>query len=208
MEDVLAVYARPYDPDQPVLCFDEKSKELRSDSRMGLPAKEGCVRRRDYEYVRNGTANIFMTVEPKGGYRTALVTTRRTRTDFAHEIRRIIQLPRYKNATTIHIVLDNLNTHFEKSLTDTFEEKETSTIMRRIKFHHTPKHASWLNMAETELSIMERQCTRGRISDDTALREKLRAWQRDRNAARATINWKFTRKDAQNVFNKQGAGLS
>lgn len=208
MEDVLDLYEKPYCKEEPVICFDEKSKELRSDSRAELPAKEGRVRRRDYEYVRNGTANIFMTVEPKGGCRNVSVTTRRTRSDFAHEIKRISVLSRYKDAKTIHIVLDNLNTHFEKSLTDTFGDTETTEIMRRIKFHHTPKHASWLNMAETELSIMERQCTRGRISDDTMLREKLCAWQRDRNAGRAMINWKFTRENARKVFTYDAGRLT
>lgn len=205
MEGVLDLYAKPYDKTEPVICFDEKSKELRSDSRTMIPAKAGRARRRDYEYVRNGTANIFMTVEPKGGYRNTSVTVRRTRTDFAHEMRRVVSLPRYRDARKIHIVLDNLNTHFEKSFINTFGEQETTAIMRRIQFHHTPKHASWLNMAETELSIMERQCTRGRIGDDTTLRKKLRAWQRERNVAHAMINWKFTTAGAREVF-KYDAG--
>ena len=123
MEDVLDLYARPYDRNEPVICFDEKSKELRGDARAAAPTKEGRVRRRDYEYVRNGTANVFMAVEPKGGYRRASATARRTRADFAHEIRRIIRLPRYRRAKAVHVVLDNLNTHDERSLAETLGKR-------------------------------------------------------------------------------------
>jgi len=200
MEHLLDLYALPYNKKEPVVCIDEKSKELRSDSRAGIAAKTGRVRRRDYEYIRNGTANIFMTVEPKGGYRRAVVTARRTRSDFAYEIKRIAQLPRYKDARTIHIVLDNLNTHFEKSLTDTVSKKETDAIMRRIQFHHTPKHASWLNMAEIELSVMERQCTKKRVADAIALTGELRAWRERRNREHAMIGWSFTTADARRKF--------
>lgn len=207
MEDVLDLYAFPYNEDEPVICFDEKSKELRGDSREGIPAQEGRIRRRDYEYVRNGTANIFMMVEPKGGYRQATVTAHRTHADFAHEIKRITQLPRFRNVQMLHVVLDNLNTHFEKSLVATFGEKETAAMMRTIQFHHTPKHASWLDMAETELSIMERQCTKGRVSDRGTLRKKLTAWHTKRNDQHATINWKFTKKDARKVFKYRAGKL-
>ena len=200
MEDILARYALPYDSKEPMLCFDEKSKELHSDAHTKIEAREGRVRRRDYEYVRNGTANIFMTVEPKAGYRTFRVTARRTRDDFAHEIKRVTDLPRYKKARKIHIVLDNLNTHFEKSLIKAFSAKEAARIMRRIRFHHTPKHASWLNMAEIELSVMDRQCTKKRIGSAKNLSEELAAWRTRRNATKAQIRWKFTIKDAQKVF--------
>ena len=208
MEDVLDLYARPYDRNEPVICFDEKSKELRGDARAAAPTKEGRVRRRDYEYVRNGTANVFMAVEPKGGYRRASATARRTRADFAHEIRRIIRLPRYRRAKAVHVVLDNLNTHDERSLAETFGKEEAAAIMGRIRFHHTPKHASWLNMAETELSIMERQCTRGRIGDRIALRSRLSAWQRTRNHGGAQIRWRFTKEDARKVFKYDAGKLS
>lgn len=204
MEDLLTLYELPYNPREPVLCFDEKSKELRKDSRAVRAASKHHVRRRDYEYVRNGTANIFMTVEPKAGYRTPHVTTRRTRTDFAREIKRVTSLSRYKDAHLIHIVLDNLNTHFEKSLIDTFGEKETARMMRRIKFHYTPKHASWLNMAEIELSVMERQCTKKRIADKSHLCTELSAWKQRRNSAGTTINWHFTVTDARKKFNYGG----
>jgi hypothetical protein len=200
MEDVLDVYARPYDPKEPIVCMDEKSKQLLDDARPPKPCAPGKPRRTDYEYIRGGTVNVFMTVEPKGGYRRAVVTARRTRTDFAYEIKRIIRLPRYKDARKIHIVLDNLNTHFEKSLIDTFGEKETAAIMRRIEFHHTPKHASWLNMAEIELSVMERQCTRKRMATAAILTEELSAWETRRNREYATIDWSFTKADARRKF--------
>lgn len=204
MEDVLTLYEKPYRKEEPVLCLDEKSKELHSDARAPIAPKVGRVRRRDYEYVRHGTANIFMTVEPKGGFRTPVVTARRTRDDFAHEIQRIISLPRYREARKIHIVLDNLNTHFEKSFIATFGEQEAAVIMRRIKFHHTPKHASWLNMAEIELSVMERQCTKKRIGDARTLKKELRAWKERRNGALADIRWKFSVADARKVFKYEG----
>ena len=197
MEEVLDWYAKPYDPKQPIICFDEKSKELRKDSR---PVIRGVITKRDYEYVRNGTANVFMTVEPKAGYRTTHATKRRTKADFAREIRRIGKLPRYEKAQRIHIVLDNLNIHGEGSLIETFGIREARHIMRRIEFHHTPKHASWLNMAEIELSILEQQCLRQRIPDRSALRAHLEAWQTRRNKHHAKINWKFTKQDAQKKF--------
>jgi hypothetical protein len=197
MEDVLDLYAKPYNPKQPVLCFDEKSKELRKDSKAVI---RGKITRRDYEYIRNGTANVFMTVEPKAGYRTTKATKRRRKKDFAREIRRISKLPMYRKTRVIHIVLDNLNTHGEHSLMETFGERETERIMRRIQFHHTPKHASWLNMAEIELSILEKQCLKQRIPDRSALRAHLRAWQTQRNRHHAKINWRFTKRDARRVF--------
>ena len=200
MEDILDLYALPYNPREPVLCFDEKSKELHAETRKVQQAKERRVRRRDYEYKRNGTANIFMTVEPKGGYRDVAVTRRRTRLDFAHEIKRITELPRYVNAQMIHIVLDNLNTHNEYSLVTAFGRGMTKRLMRRIKFHHTPKHASWLNMAEVELSIMEGQCTKGRISDAPYLKKKLKVWQRERNRIYRGIRWQFTTDEARRMF--------
>ena len=200
MEGVLDLYARPYNPQEPVLCFDEKSKELHAETRAVQGTTEQKVRRRDYEYKRNGTTNIFMTVEPKGGYREARVTNRRTRVDFAHEIKRVLESARYQHANMIHIVLDNLNTHNEKSLVGTFGAETTARLMKRITFHHTPKHASWLNMAEIELSIMDGQCTRGRIADTASLKKKLRAWQRERNRTQRIINWKFTTDEARKVF--------
>jgi len=200
MEHVLDLYAKPYDPKEPVVCFDEKSKQLLKDARAAQGAKEGRVRRRDYEYIRNGTRNLFLAVEPKGGWRNVTVTKTRKRKDFAQEIWHIARLPRYAKASTIHIVLDNLNTHSEKSLFEAFPKKKAEAICKRVKFHHTPKHASWLNMAEIELSIVERQCTKGRIPDEESLVKRTNRWQEDRNNAHALINWKFTKEDARKVF--------
>lgn len=197
MEEVLGLYQKPYNPQEPVLCFDEKSKELRRDARL---ARYGTVIRRDYEYVRNGTANVFMTVEPEAGYRTTRATQHRRKSDFAREIRRIVDLPRYRSAKRIHLVLDNLNTHKAQSLKETFGKREARRIMRKIEFHHTPKHASWLNMAEIELSILGRQALNQRIPTRLALRAHLKAWQRRRNKQKMRIHWKFTKKDARNVF--------
>lgn len=200
MEEVLDLYAKPYNPREPVLCFDEKSKELRRDARPPIASHPGKVLRRDYEYVRNGTANVFMTVEPKAGHRTTRETAHRKGPDFAHEMRRLINLPRYQDADVIHIVLDNLNTHFEKSLIDAFGIREAKRMMKRIRFHHTPKHASWLNMAEIELSILEKQCLKQRIPDRSALRAHLKAWQARRNRQKMKIDWKFTKQDARTKF--------
>lgn len=197
MEAVLDLYAKPYDPKEPVLCFDEKSKELRQDTRPHKKTKKGKVRRRDYEYVRKGTANIFVTVEPKGGYRNTRVTLRRRRPDFARELRRIVSLPRYRKARKLHLVLDNLNTHNEASLQETFGKKEALRIMRKVQFHHTPKHASWLNMAEIEIGVMSRQAIAERIHSQEKLMTALRAWQKRRNHKQATITWTFTKKEAR-----------
>ena len=208
MEQVLTLYAKPYDPNEPVLCFDEKSKQLIEDTRVLVHTREGKVRRRDYEYRRHGTRNIFVTVEPKGGHREVTVTPQRTREDFAREIKRIINLSRYKDATIIHIVLDNLNTHFAKSLYKTFTNEEANRILSRIQFHYTPKHASWLNMAEIEIGVLDRQCIKGRIAVEEKLRSQIAAWQHERNAQHATIDWKFTVTKAREKFRYSGDKLS
>jgi DDE superfamily endonuclease len=201
MEDVLTLYSLPYNEKEPVICFDEKSKELHKDSRKTIECTEkGQVRKRDYEYIRNGTANIFMTVEPLAGFRSTQVTERRTRDDFAKEIKRIINLKRYLKAEKIHIVLDNLNTHNEKSLIQAFGKEEADQIMKRIKFHNSPKHASWLNMAEIELSIMHGQCTKKRVGDMGTLKKELQVWEKNRNKMKAKIKWGFTVDEAKKLF--------
>lgn len=207
MEDVLDVYEKPYNPKEPVICFDEKSKQLIADTRAIQSAKEGRPKRRDYEYKRNGTRNIFVTVEPKGGHREVAVTERRTRSDFAKEIQRIVDVPRYAKALKIHIVLDNLNTHCEKSIIQTFKKEESERLLSKIQFHHTPKHASWLNMAEIEIGILDRQCIKGRIPNEMTLQTKIEAWKKERNESCMKINWKFTTKDARQKF-KYGTDLS
>ena len=208
MEDVLALYAHPYDRQEPVLCMDEKNKELHADARPAQPMTPTRHYRRDYEYRRNGTANLFVTVEPKGGYRECTVTDRRTKQDFAHEIKRIVDLPRYRAAKHIHIVLDNLNTHNASSFRETFGDTVTKQLMERIRFHHTPIHASWLNMAEIELSILGRQCLNRRIATKARLCSAIQQWRKRRNNQRAMIQWKFTKADARNVFKYQPKNLS
>jgi hypothetical protein len=200
MEFLLALYRKPYNPQEPVLCFDEKSKELRADTRPLIHAKERRPRKRDYEYRRNGTANIFLAVEPQGGWRETTITKRRTKGDFAREIRRIAARPRYRNAKRLHLVLDNLNTHFVSSFYETFPAAEAKRLLSRLRFHDTPKHASWLNMAEIELSILSRQTLRGRIPTTRRLITRVGRWQEKRNDERAKIHWTFTKRDARNVF--------
>jgi hypothetical protein len=200
MEHVLDLYAEPYNAREPVICFDEKSKQLLEDTRTPRAMKPNKLRCRDYEYKRNGTRNIFLAVEPKAGFRSTSVTHHRTKTDFAHEIERIISLPRYAEANCIHIVVDNLNTHFEASLIETFGKRKAKNLMRRVQFHYTPKHGSWLNMAEIELSIMGRQCLNRRIPDEALLTREAVAWEQYRNDRHATIQWRFTVHDARRVF--------
>jgi hypothetical protein len=200
MEKLLALYGKPYNPEEPVICFDEKSKELHADTRPVIHAKEYRPRKRDYEYRRNGVANIFLAVEPKGGRREVRVTKRRTKSDFAGEIQRITMLPCYKTAKKIHLVLDNLNTHFASSFYETFPKQEARRLQKRIRFHYTPKHASWLNMAEIELSILSRQALSCRIPTRADMAKRLRRWQHRRNKVRAMIQWTFTKKDARKTF--------
>ena len=200
MEGVLTLYEKPYNPKEPVICFDEKSKQLLKDTKKTKQTKEGKPRRKDYEYERNGTKNIFVTVEPKEGFRSVSVTERRTREDFAKEMERIITLKRYRKVKRMHIVLDNLNTHFEKSIREIFSKKKSNRILRKIEFHHTPKHASWLNMAEMEIGVMEKQCTKGRVGSKEGLQKKISIWQKARNRKKAKINWKFTVEDARRKF--------
>jgi transposase len=200
MEHILDLYAKPYNPREPVLCFDEKSVQLLEDTRPTIPVQEKKTRKRDYEYKRNGTANIFVAVEPQKGFRTTKTTKRRTRTDFAHEIARVTSFPRYQDTDRIHIVLDNLNTHYEKSITETYERQKAAAIMKRIRFHYTPTHASWLNMAEIEIGILSRQCLRQRIPTQQELRAHTRAWREQRNRSRMKIKWRWTKQDARRVF--------
>lgn len=170
MYDLLDLYAKEYDPKEPILCTDEKSKQLLQNKKDPIPMRTGRCERYDYEYQRNGTRNIFVAVEPKGGWRTASVTKHRKKPDFAQFIRSIVNHRRYQNAVKIHLVLDNLNTHFPASFFETFSYKEAKRILKKIVFHYTPKHASWLNMAEIELNIMDRECIGGRrIADDQTL---------------------------------------
>jgi len=199
MEDILDLYEKPYNPREPVICFDEKSIQLLEDTREEEQAREGVLRKRDYEYKRNGARNIFVTVEPKGGKRRTKVTARRTKKDFAYAVRQLI-VNQYPHARTIHLVMDNLNTHFKKSLSETFGAAEANRLWGRLTPHYTPKHASWLNMAEIEIGILSRQALKKRLGDERILKQETTAWERHRNRAGATITWTFTKKDARAVF--------
>lgn len=200
MEHLLDLYQTELPNDEVLICMDEKSKQLIQDTRAVVPERVGAHRHRDYEYKRNGTKNIFVTIEPYGGHREVTVTERRTRKDFAEEVKRIASLPRYTEKTMIHMVLDNLNTHNKKSLLETFGKEETDVLMKRVTFHPTPKHASWLNMAEIEIGILDRQCIKGRIGTEKKLIKMIDAWKEKRNTEEKKIHWGFTKEDAKRVF--------
>lgn len=196
MEDVLEVYRRPYDSQRPVVCLDEQSKQLVKETRPTIPAKPGRNQRMDYEYERNGTANLFMRFEPLAGRRRVKVTDQRTKVDFAHAIRDMVDED-YPEAIVIVLVMDNLNTHKPAALYEAFEPAEARRLIKKLEIHYTPKHGSWLNMAETELSVMTKQCLDRRIPDVATLRREIAAWERQRNKSRSKINWQFTTHDAR-----------
>ena len=196
MEDVLDVYERPYDPHCPVVCFDETSKQLIEETRLPIPAVPGHRERYDYEYKRNGTRNLFMFFEPLRGWRHLEVTERRTAVDFAHQMKWLVDRV-YPHAEVICVVLDNLNTHNIASLYKTFEPPEARRIARRLEFHHTPKHGSWLDMAEIEFSVFARQCLDRRIPDELTLKRECAALELERNRVHASVNWQFTSRDAR-----------
>lgn len=196
MEEVLEVYARPYDPKRPVVGCDEASKQLLADVRPPLPPAPGQPQRIDYEYERHGTANLFMAFEPLAGKRHVEVTERRTKADFARLLRRVAD-EWYPEAELITLVVDNLNTHRPAVLYEVFEPAEARRILGRLEFVYTPKHASWLNVAELELSVLARQCLGRRIPDREALRQEVAAWQQQRNAAVVKVDWQFTTADAR-----------
>lgn len=191
MEDVLEVYARPYNPARPVVCFDEKSKQLIEEVRQPLPALPRKIAKEDYEYKRNGTRNLFVMVEPLAGWRKVEVTQRRTRQDYARQIKWLVD-ERYAEAEVVVIIQDNLNTHDGGSLYETFPPEEACRILKKLEFHFTPKHGSWLNMAEIELSVFERQCLSRRIGDEVVLKREVALEEAERNQRKAKINWQFT----------------
>jgi hypothetical protein len=201
MAAVLALYARPYNPQEPVICLDEKSKQLLAQTRQALPLQPGTVAKEDYEYRRAGTRNIFVAVEPKGGRRQATVTARRTKADFVRFVQQLVGGV-YRCAQKVHVVLDNLNTHFRGSFVAVMGEGEASRFLERVEFHYTPKHASWLNMAEIEIGILERQCTGRRLATEALLVAEIAAWQERRNTERRTIEWKFTAQDAERTLGR------
>ena len=196
MEDVLAVYHLPYDPDYPVVCMDESSKQMIGEVHEPIPCKPGQPMRMDDEYVRNGVAEIFMEVEPLAGKRHVEVTERRTRKDWARQIKQMLD-ERYPDAVKVRLVMDNLNTHNIASLYETFEPQEARRLRERLDIHHTPKHGSWLNMAEIELSVLKGQCLNRRIADMKTMQAEVAAWEHDRNNSGRKIDWQFTTMDAR-----------
>jgi hypothetical protein len=191
MEDVLDLYAEPYDPQYPVVCFDESPYQLVSEVRQPLPVRPGQPVRYDYEYRREGTRNLFMFFEPLQGWRHAKVTDRRTTRDFAYCMQDLVDL-HFPKAAVISVVLDNLNTHTPAALYATFPPAEACRILRRLACHYTPKHGSWLHMAEIAFAVMSTQCLNRRLGDQETVRRAVAAWETHRNAAKATVEWRFT----------------
>jgi hypothetical protein len=196
MEDVLEVYSRPYDPARPLVCLDEGGKQLIGEARPPLPVRPGRPRREDSEYQRRGTANLFMIFEPLRGWRHVEVTERKTNRDFALVIRRLVD-EWYPAAERIVLVMDNLSTHAAAALYEAFEPAEARRLWAKLEVHYTPRHGSWLDMAETELSVLARQCLDRRISDREALAREVAAWEEGRNGAGTKVDWRFTAADAR-----------
>ena len=199
MEDVLELYAEPYKAWQPVVCVDERPCVLHDHARPPIPAKPGRKARFDYEYQRNGTCNLFMIYQPGAGWRHAEVTGQRTRTDFAHLMRDLVDV-HFPHAEIIRVVLDNLNTHTPASLYVAFPPAEARRILSKLEFHFTPKHASWLNMVEIELSVLVHQCLKRRIPDIDTLKREVTVWQAARNDQHATIRWMFDVEQARTTL--------
>jgi len=196
MENVLEVYHRPYARKRPVVCFDEKSKQLVGEVCKPIAARPGEVERCDYEYVRNGTANLFLMVEPLGDWRQVNVTARRTKVDFAMQMKELVEV-HYPDAERITLVMDNLNTHRMSCLYEAFAPTEARRLIEKIEVVHTPKHGSWLNMAECELSVLEKQALGERVADEAILREGIAVWNADRNNRSKGIDWQFKTSDAR-----------
>lgn len=204
MYSLCELYAQEHDPDEPVVCVDEKSKQVLEASRPDIPARagpQGHDARQDYEYVRRGTCNIFVAIEPKGARREVRVTARRTKTDFVNFICGLLD-GIYATTRKVHLVVDNLNTHFAKCFVEVLGPDRAGEVLSRIEFHHTPKHASWLNMAELEIGIMERQCTGRRFSSKEQLVDEIAHWQQERNELKQGINWGFSRDDADKKLSR------
>ena len=196
MEDVLEVYKLPYDEKQPVICLDETNRQLIGETREALPVKPGQAALYDYEYVRNGAANLFMMFQPLAARREVMVSERRTQEDFARCLRNIAEV-QYPDAQKIILVMDNLNTHSLASLYTAFEPETARRLCERFEIHYTPKHGSWLNMAELEISVMSRQCLSQRIAAIGKMDSEVQSWVKQRNSQRSTVNWQFTTADAR-----------
>jgi hypothetical protein len=196
MEDVLEVYHRPYDPARPVVCLDETSRQLLAEARPPLPPAPGRPARHDPEYVRGGVVNLFLVCEPLRGWRQVRVSQQRTRVDWAHCVKELVDV-HYPEAETVVLVQDQLNTHTPASLYEAFPPEEAKRLTAKLEIHYTPKHGSWLNMAEIELGILERQCLARRLGDRPTLEGEVAAWVTRRNGAEAAIDWRFTTEDAR-----------
>jgi hypothetical protein len=196
MEDVLDVYARPYEPQHPVVCMDESSKQLVSEVRQPLPPEPGQPQRVDFEYRREGVCNVFLSCDFLRGWRHVQVTERRTKSDWASFIQQLVDV-HYPHADTIALVMDNLNTHTKASLYEVFPPAEAKRLADRLEIHYTPKHGSWLNVAEIELSALSRQCLNQRIPDLAKLARLVDVWQQQRNARGGKVDWRFTTEDAR-----------
>jgi DDE superfamily endonuclease len=196
MEDVLVLYEMPYDERYPTVCLDEKPIVLHAEVRESLPPAPAPVDRRDYEYERHGTANLFVLVEPLAGWRHVAVTEHRTKQDYAECLRYLVE-EQYREAERIYLVQDNLNTHTAGAIYETFPPAQARNILDRLEFHPTPKHGSWLNQAEIEISVFERGCLSRPVPDLTTLQRRVRALEAERNACRATIDWQFTARQAR-----------
>lgn len=201
MEEVLDLYAEDYDEKRPTVGFDETSKQLIAETRQPAAARRGKVERFDYEYERRGVRNLFMVCEPKRGWRHVEVTEQRTMQDFARQMKWLVD-EAYPEAERVRVVLDNLNTHRAASLYETFAPEEARRILRKLEFHYTPKHGSWLNIAEIELSVFSRQCLDRRIGDEETLKGEIKKLEEERNAARAKIEWRFTSEDARRKLHR------
>jgi hypothetical protein len=197
MEQVLEVYKRPYDPKYPVVCMDEQPKQLIAEANRPVPAAPGRPARVDYEYVREGVCAVWMFVEPLGRWRTADATDTRTAVDWAHHVQQVVDDPRYAQAERITLVCDNLNTHTLASLYQAFAPAEALRIAQKLELVHTPKHGSWLNVAECELSALTRQCLGRRIAERETVATQAAAWSRQRNEVQIGVNWHFTTEDAR-----------
>lgn len=196
MEDILDIYKRPYNPAEPLICMDETSKQLTKEARLPIPVKPDQPARFDYEYQRNGVCNIFMFYEPFGGNRFVSVTDRRTKNDWAWQIKELLE-KWYPDARKVILVMDNLNTHMGASLYETFPPAEARALLNRLEIHYTPKHGSWLNIAEIELRILIGQCLNRRIPDKNSLEHEVAQWQSKRNTAKSTVDWRFTSENAR-----------
>jgi transposase len=196
MEEVLEVYQRPYDPNYPVVCLDESNKQQVKETRTPMAMEPGQPERFDYEYERNGVSNLFMVFEPLAARRQVTVTDHRTALDYAAQLKALVDV-QYPHARKIVIVQDQLNTHRAASLYKAFAPAEARRVLDKLEFHFTPKHGSWLNMAEIELSVLARQCLARRIPDQESLRQEVNAWQQSRNIQHCTVDWQFTTADAR-----------